>query len=125
MPRIRIPYKNDAAPTLPLSVTAHGMPSKRIRTRARFAVSAYENYIGENLIERLGLFPLGTLEDGRDFYYVDLHFVFGMLGATTDQYTFRGIMTIPSNRVNGLVIGMDLISRGQLTAGTEGITFCI
>ena len=125
MPIIRIPYKNDAVPTLPLSVTAHGMPSKRIRTRARFAVSAYENYIGEKLIEQLGLFPLGKLEDGRDFYYIDLHFVFGMLGASTEQYSFRGIIVIPSNRVKGLVIGMDLISRGHLTAGTEGITFCI
>lgn len=125
MPIIRIPCKNDTPPSLPLSVSTHGLPSKRIRTRARFALSVSENYLSKNLIDRLGLFPYGKLENGKDFYYIDLHFVVGMLGAVTDHYTFRGIIAMPSSRLTGLIIGMDLIRRGQLTANADGIIFCI
>lgn len=128
MPIIRLPCRGESPPSMPLAVSGHGITGKKKRVRARFAISVAENYLSEKVIRELGLFPHGRTELNNgtetDFYFIDLHFTVGMLGALTDRTTFRGVTVIPSPRLNGLIIGMDLIRRGRLTADAAGITFC-
>jgi len=129
MPIIRLPYRKDEPPSLPVSVSGHGMYNgKRKRVRARFGLSVTENYLSNKIISELNLFPHGktVLASGRvsEFYFIDLHFTVGLLGNMTEQTDFRGLVVIPSDRLDGLIVGMDLIRRGRLTVDADGIIFC-
>jgi hypothetical protein len=129
MPILKLPYRGFSLPTMPLSISGHGITGIKKRVRARFALNTIDNYLDVGVIKALGLFPYGhtTLTSGREteFYFVDLHLTVGLMGSVPDRYVFRGVAVIPSRKLTGLVIGMDLIRRGRLTVDGDGVTFCI
>lgn len=115
-------------PSLPITVTTHGVAGQQRRVRATFSISYRENFISAALARELGLMELGRTRLTRNgtirpFCYVDIIATAGLLGLPAEHHAFRGVMVIPSRNVRGLVIGLDLVSRGQLVVGLYGLTF--
>lgn len=138
MPMLKIPWALQGPTYLPVRVSNANPPySNKVRTRLVVATGVPESRISPSLIQLLGMLPIGNTEAtwfgtrGKlelPFYLVDLHVTVGGMGMAMEQFTMRNISVVPGNEwgnMPGIIIGSDLIRRGQLIIDGAGIGLCL